>query len=142
MFLVEVDAMLKMRLIVACFFINLALCGCSSENSSSDDKKVNEGNKIEKPIIRSSNQPPGVSTQNLDNGEQHAPTLPTRSELKVLSDQAKSTENEVKDVIEQFDANLNNREARTEAEAKFKKVLPEYKKQMLQLGKAKLKEAD
>ena len=44
-------------------------------------------------------------------------------------------------MIEEFDANLDNREARKVAESKFKKSLPEYKEKMLLLGKATLKEA-
>ena len=144
MFFAKVDVRVKMRLVAPSIFISLVLCGCSSENSSSGANKVNEG-KIEKPLNRSSNQPgsvPGVSTQNQDNGEQQAPALPTRSELRVISEQAKATENEVKNVIEEFDTNLGNLEARKVAEAKFKKSLPEYKEKMLQLGKAKLKEAN
>ncbi|MFI3199105.1 MAG: hypothetical protein QX196_12390, partial [Methylococcaceae bacterium] len=129
---------------LACIFISLALCGCSNENSSSDTKKADDGKKTEKPLTQSLVQPvlpPGVSKAP-ENSDQQVPALPTRSELRVLSEQAKATENEAKIVIEQFDANLNNREARAEAEAKFKSVLPEYKEKMLQLGKAKLKEAN
>jgi len=120
------------------------LCGCSSENSSTDAQKAGDGKKTEKPLSQSLGQPispPGVS-QLPENSEQQFPALPTRSELRVLSEQVKATENEAKNVIEQFDANLNNREARKEAEAKFKKILPEYKEKMLQIGKAKLKEAN
>jgi hypothetical protein len=88
--------------------------------------------------------PPGVATAPIleNSDQQHAPALPTRSELRVISEQAKATENEVKSVIEEFDANLGNLEARKTAEAKFKKSLPEYKEKMLQLGKAKLKETN
>jgi hypothetical protein len=142
-FLLEVDTMLKIRFIVICIFVSLTLCGCSSENSSSDNNKNNETKKIENPINSSSGQSVGVpraSTSNSDNSEQEATALPTRSELRVISEQAKTTENEAKDIIESFDANLDNRDARKDAETKFKKILPEYKKQMLQIGKAKLKE--
>jgi hypothetical protein len=140
--------MLIMRLNLACVFISLALCGCSSENSSTDAQKVGGDQKTEQPLNRSSSQPvgvpPGVATAPIleNSDQQHAPALPTRSELRVISEQAKATENEVKSVIEEFDANLGNLEARKAAEAKFKKSLPEYKEKMLQLGKAKLKETN
>ena len=136
--------MLITRLNLACVFISLALCGCSNENSSSDAKKADGGKKTEQPLNHSLVQPalpPGVS-QAPESGEQQIPELPTRSELRVLTEQAKATESEAKIVIEQFDANLNNREARAEAEAKFKSVLPEYKEKMLLIGKAKLKEGE
>jgi hypothetical protein len=146
MFLVKANAMIKMRIVVPSIFISLALCGCSSENSSSGANKVTEAKKTEMPVIQSSNRlvgpPPGVSKENIHNIKQQAPALPTRSELRVISEEAKTTQNEVTNVIEEFDANLHNREARKVAEAKFKKSLPEYKEKMLLLGKAKLKEAN
>lgn len=137
--------MLKIRFIGACIFVCLALCGCSPESPSSDANKNNEGKRIENPINRSSGQSvsvPGASIPNLENAEQQTPALPTRSELRVISEQAKTTENEAKNIIELFDANLDNPGARKDIEAKFKKILPEYKKQMLQIGKAKLKEVN
>jgi uncharacterized lipoprotein len=136
--------MMITRLNLACIFISLALCGCSSENSTSDTQKADDGKKKEQPLNQSLVQPllpPGVSLVP-ERGEQQVPVLPTRSELRVLAEQVKATDNEVKSVIEEFDANLGNLEARKAAEAKFKKSLPEYKEKMLQLGKAKLKEAN
>ena len=136
--------MMITRLNLACIFISLALCGCSSENSTSDTQKADDGKKKEQPLNQSLVQPllpPGVSLVP-ERGEQQVPVLPTRSELRVLAEQVKATDNEVKSVIEEFDANLGNLEARKAAEAKFKKSLPEYKEKMLQLGKAKLKETN
>jgi len=121
------------------------LYGCSSENSATDAQKVGDGKKIETLLKQSSNQPPAlpeISTQIQDNGQNQAPSLPTRSELRVISEQAKALESKAKNVIQQFDANLNNRQAREEAETQFKNMLPEYKEKMLQIGKIQLKEAN
>lgn len=41
-------------------------------------------------------------------------------------------------MIQQFDANLDNPEGRRLAEDALQKVLPEYKKNMLAVGKEKL----
>jgi hypothetical protein len=81
------------------------------------------------------------STSNPEPVKQSIPTEPTRSELRVISEQVKINEDKAQDVIKQFDASLKSPELRNSTQAKFKQILPEYKKQMLQLGKAKLKEA-
>jgi hypothetical protein len=62
----------------------------------------------------------------------------TRSELRVLEEETKNKEEEVRDLIQQFDANLDNPEGRRLAEDALQKVLPEYKKNMLAVGKEKL----
>ncbi|MEY3289141.1 MAG: hypothetical protein RLZZ419_1383 [Pseudomonadota bacterium] len=136
--------MLFTRLNLTCIFISLFLYGCSSENSSNDMQKAGDGKKTAQPLKQSLNQSidlPRISTQNLDNNEKKAPALLTRSERRVISEQAKAMEIEAKNVIQQFDANLNNRLARKEAENRLKNMLPEYKKKMLLIGKAQLKEA-
>ncbi len=135
--------MLFTRPNLTCVFISLFLYGCSSENSATDAQKVGDGKKIETLLKQSSNQPPAlpeISTQIQDNGQNQAPSLPTRSELRVISEQAKALESKAKNVIQQFDANLNNRQARKETETRFKNMLPEYKEKMLQIGKVRLKE--
>ncbi len=135
--------MLFTRPNLTCVFISLFLYGCSSENSTTDAQKAGDGKKIENLLKQSSNQPqalPGISIQTLDNGQNQNPPLPTRSELRVISEQAKALESKAKNVIEQFDANLNNRQARKETETRFKNMLPEYKEKMLQIGKVRLKE--
>ncbi|UOA08749.1 hypothetical protein [Methylobacter sp. S3L5C] len=126
-------------------FISLFLYGCSSENSTTDTQKASDGKKIEKLLKQTSNQPPSlpeISTQTQDDSQKQASALPTRSELRVISEQAKALESKAKNVIEQFDDNLNNHQARKEAETQFKNMLPEYKEKMLQIGKARLKEAN
>ncbi|WP_426991519.1 hypothetical protein [Methylomonas sp. CM2] len=67
------------------------------------------------------------------------PVKPNRSELRVMTEDAKATENAVKNVIERFDANLSDRQARESAQNEFKAMLPDYKEKMLQIGKAKMK---
>lgn len=62
----------------------------------------------------------------------------TRSELRVLDEERKYKEEEVRDLIQQFDANLDNPEGRRAAEEALQKVLPEYKENMLAVGKEKL----
>jgi hypothetical protein len=117
------------------------LCGCSYENSSTRAKKTTE-KKSEQQLTQEGQpvSPPGIKAPIPVNSGEHEPEVPTRSELRVLSEQAKATEKEVKGMIEEFDTNLANREARQVAEDKLKNTLPEYKEKMLQLGKAKLKE--
>ncbi|WP_262966155.1 hypothetical protein [Methylobacter psychrophilus] len=130
---------------LTCVFISLFLYGCSSENSATDAQKADDGKKIENLLKQSSNQPqalPGIPIQTLDDGQNQNPALPTRSELRVISEQAKAIESKAKNVMQQFDANLNNRQAREEAETQFKDMLPEYKEKMLKIGKVRLKEAN
>jgi hypothetical protein len=137
--------MLFTRPSLTCVFISLFLYGCSSEKSTTDAQKTGDVKQTEKIAKQSSDQPqalPGTSIQTLDNGQNQNPALPTRSERRVISEQAKAIESKAKNVIQQFDANLNNRQAREEAETRFKNMLPEYKEKMLQIGKVRLKEAN
>ena len=66
---------------------------------------------------------------------------PTRSELRVMGQQAKGTEAAIKGLIQDFDANLGDPGMRKKTEQAFRSALPEYKAKMLVLGKAKLQGA-
>ena len=66
---------------------------------------------------------------------------PTRSELRLLSEQNKQSEAQAQDIIERFGQHLNDPQARQALQAEFKQLLPSYKANMLQLGKAKLQES-
>lgn len=131
--------MLNIRSCLAGIFISILLLGCS---------------KDDKPAASSNQKKTDLQSQKADNKAaltekalQKLPTLPeplklpTRSEVRVLSEDTKAIESDAKNVIGKFDDNLSNRQIRKEAEAEFKKMLPEYKEKMLLLGKAKLKEA-
>lgn len=125
--------MFKLRVLVPGVLIVLMVSGCSSENPATvDPGKPSIGNSQKlssKPaIITPEKTPLPVSV------------APTRSELRVLTEQAKATEQDVQNVIGIFDANLANPQARKQAETSFKKMLPEYKEKMLLIGKSKLKE--
>ncbi len=70
----------------------------------------------------------------------HAP--PTRSELRVMAEQAKGGEAEIKGLIQQFDANLDDPLLRKKTEQALNAALPEYKEKMLAIGKARLRDAE
>ncbi len=113
----------------------ILLQGCSSEenlpkNSSKDSVTQQSTNDTKAPA----NSNADVTSES----DHQGPVSPSRSELRVMAEETKATEEQAKSVIEQFDMNLNNREQRIVAEDKFKKMLPEYKEKMLQLGKAQL----
>ena len=128
--------MLKLRFIASIILVGISLSSCSDQNS--DTKTTDNKNQAvskkqpEKPLAGNPVQP---------QDENQLPKTPTRSELKLITEEAKVDEAQLKDVIKDFDANLNNKQARKEAEANLKAILPEYKEKMLQIGKAKLKEA-
>lgn len=115
--------------------VSLNLSSCSDQNS---DIKTTENksqavpkNQPDKPLVANPVQP---------QAENQPPKPLTRSELKLITEEAKADEAQIKDVIKDFDANLNNKQARQEAQANLKAILPDYKEKMLQIGKAKLKE--
>lgn len=126
--------MFKLRVLVPGVLIVLMVSGCSSENPATvDPGKPSIGNSQKlssKPAIVTPEKPSSLP----------ASVAPTRSELRVLTEQAKATEQDVQNVIGIFDANLANPQARKQAETSFKKMLPEYKEKMLLIGKSKLKE--
>lgn len=115
------------------------LGACSSEEDSSNHKLSQQG--------QGSNQSASEATAGgapvINSALPHLPeqpVTPNRSELRVMSEEAKEAESSVKNVIERFDANLSDRQAREAAQNEFKAMLPDYKENMLQIGKAKLKE--
>lgn len=132
--------MLNIRSCLVLVSISILLLGCSKD----DTPTVSNGSK--KAELQSQ-KADAKSAALSEKGTTKIPTLPepmklpTRSEVRVLSEDTKAIENDAKNVIGKFDDNLNNRQIRKEAEAEFKKMLPEYKEKMLLLGKAKLKEA-
>ena len=129
-----------MRIKVACLGIFLVLSGCSSEEEShqTGDNKAN----VEKKLENSPIQKPLANTndQVVSDGNRALQEPPSRSELRVISEETKAAEEHAKNIIDKFDNNLNDRGQRKVAEAEFKQMLPEYKEKMLQLGKAQLKE--
>ncbi len=132
--------MFKARVFLSTILISILLIGCSKEEKpASADNKLESKQPNQKAIAKSTVLPdkaiPKIQTL------PEPPALPTRSEVRVLSEETKAIESDAKNVIDQFDANLSNRQLRKDAEAKFQKMLPEYKEKMLSLGKAKLKEA-
>jgi hypothetical protein len=134
------DKMLKMRLVAA--IISLCLWGCSSEQPT-DTKKAADAKKPADSAV-ASRQPAGLSgtSENAQEAlKKRPPAPPTRSELRVLSEDAKKTESAVQGIIKAFAARPDDRQARKDAEDKFKKLLPGYKEKMLLVGKAKLNEA-
>jgi hypothetical protein len=129
----------KKNLLASFLWISAVLAGCSAEDNSSAKDKQEGAKQTAAPNI----QPAKPLAEHKDLGsaeDKDANTLapPTRSELRVMSEDAKATEDQVKEVIEQFDANLDDREQRKLAQAKFKQMLPEYKENMLKIGKAQL----
>lgn len=134
--------MIAVRLKVICLGVFIMLSGCSSEeNLGVDDKKAKVGKSSENSGISPVKQQVTNSADSaITNNDMHVQEPPTRSELRVLSEEAKATEERAKDVIEKFDSNLSDLKNRKSAEAEFKQMLPEYKEKMLQIGKAKLKE--
>ncbi|CAD6882343.1 hypothetical protein [Methylomonas albis] len=118
-------------------FAVLQLQGCSSEESQS---KISRKDAVSKQIVNSPKDPLNSDTDTLPSSGTVHPDAepPSRSELRVMSEETKATEEQAKRVIERFDENLNNREQRKVAETEFKNMLPEYKAKMLQLGKAQL----
>ncbi|OAI20046.1 hypothetical protein A1359_21420 [Methylomonas lenta] len=132
-----------MRLVTVSLLWGLVLSGCTSEDSKSTVAKVSDKQKEGNPTTEISNEQKGqVGTSSVKDDKNLSQTLPTRSELRVLSEDVDAKNNEVNEVIEQFDDNLNNRQVRKEAEVKFKQMLPEYKEKMMLIGKSKLKEAN
>ena len=131
--------MITSRLLVWGLAIALvALQGCSSEEDHPNDNSANAVNTQHE--INSNGQAQSNASEVSAEQTSQLPQPPSRSELRVMSEEAKATEEQAKGVIEQFDMNLNDREQRKLAEAKFKNMLPEYKEKMLQLGKAQLQE--
>ena len=130
------------RLLLIVYFVNFLLMGCSSENSPSDDNNSSSMQKLGTAKSQLPNQPFNRAGEPVKKPDElrHEPAVPTRSELRVLAEETKATEDKAKNIIGQFDANLGDRDARKEAQAKFKEMLPEYKEKMLQIGKAQLKQ--
>lgn len=132
-----------MRLVTVNLLCGLVLSGCTSEDSKSTVAKVSDKQKEGNPTTEISNEQKGqVGTSSVKDDKNLSQTLPTRSELRVLSEDVDAKNNDANEVIEQFDDNLNNRQMRKEAEVKFKQMLPEYKEKMMLIGKSKLKEVN
>lgn len=129
-----------MRIKAACLGIYLVLSGCSSgeESHPTGDNKVN----VEKTLENSPTKKPLAKTneQLMSDGDGGLQAPPSRSELRVISEETKTAEEHAKNLIDKFDNNLNDLGQRKAAEAEFKQMLPEYKEKMLQLGKAQLKD--
>lgn len=66
------------------------------------------------------------------------PDQPTRSELRVLSEQNRQTQVKAKEIIARFEQHLKEPRERQALQAEFKQLLPGYKANMLRLGKAQL----
>lgn len=118
------------------------LAGCSSETPSGAHSSAAPGRADRSEPFQSDsksasplrNAPPETASESRQPERQTF----TRSELRVLEEETKNKEEEVRDLIQQFDANLDNPEGRRLAEDALQKVLPEYKKNMLAVGKEKL----
>ncbi len=118
----------------------LFVFGCSNEQSSSAADAV-------KPVAKSSDTNPILTSrqpvlppeEGLNSADfQQTPQLPTRSELRVLTEETKATEANAQQVIERFDSNLSDPAQRKIAQDEFKQMLPGYKEKMLQIGKSQL----
>jgi len=112
----------------------MLLSACSSDDSSSNKQSVQQ-TSARPPTSGAGGGVPPVGQSAVPD----EPVKPNRSELRVMTEDAKATENAVKNVIERFDANLSDRQARESAQNEFKAMLPDYKEKMLQIGKAKMK---
>lgn len=127
-----------------CYWILSALVvsfitGCSSEQSSprTESPQAEVPQKAEPaPSQAKAKRLEPEQTGPAREGD-HAP--PTRSELRVMSEEAKAAEGAMKTIVDRFDANLSDRSAREAAESDFKALLPEYKEKMLEIGKARLR---
>lgn len=130
--------MITSRLLALLFWMGMALLqGCSSEENLPKNSSKDAVGKQNADYSKASVNSQTVVTSD---PERQEPVPPSRSELRVMSEEAKVVEAQAKTVIQQFDMNLNNIEQRKAAEAKFKSMLPEYKEKMLQLGKAQLQQ--
>jgi len=121
----------------------LALAGCSSETPSTGQSSAASGRADRSDLSQTgpkSATSPLRSSPPVTASESQQPERKTftRSELRVMEEETKNKEEEVRDLIKQFDANLDNPEGRRSAEEAMQKVLPEYKKNMLSVGKEKL----
>lgn len=128
---------MTMRLRFSVAALVMLLSACSSDDSSSNKQSVQQ-TSARPPTSGAGGGVPPVG-QSAVPGISDEPVKPNRSELRVMTEDAKATENAVKNVIERFDANLSDRQARESAQNEFKAMLPDYKEKMLQIGKAKMK---
>lgn len=118
------------------------LAACAPESPT---EQAPQGAARNKPALDSSRAKPIKPGQGVTAKPPDPPALPaaesppTRSELRVAEEQRSYLEADIKQIIQDFDANLDNRQERSKAEDAFRASLPEYKEKMLALGKAKLK---
>lgn len=117
--------------------LGLMMLGCSTEEGTptppvNNPKPDQSANSLKKPDGDRSRI--GELTSSV--------SQPTRSELRVLSEQNKQSEAQAQDIIERFGQHLNDPQARQALQSEFKQLLPSYKANMLQLGKAKLQESE
>jgi hypothetical protein len=131
--------MLKKQIKLLYIVVGLALAGCSSDNSTPENNRPAKSAAPAKNIGSNAIVPEKKAQMQPEKYEPE-PKTATRSELRVLAEQARIDEEKAGDYIERFNDNLGNPQARKEVQEQFKKLLPEYKERMLQLGKAKLKQ--
>lgn len=118
--------------------IAFALAACSDADKAADARQGVKANSGQGNLSKESS--PAVKPSVIA-VEPPKTQIPTRSELRVLTEQTKATEADTRHLIELFDANLDNRAVRAQTQSEFNKMLPAYKEKMLKIAKAKLKEA-
>ena len=115
------------------------MLGCSDSQDKTNATGVQAKNATLLPSQKSNAaviEPAKSLAKNLEESQRIA----TRNELKVLTEEAKSDEDKIQEIMDRANQNLSDRNTLKQAEADIKNILPEYKEKMLQIAKAKLKD--
>lgn len=130
--------MLKMTAVF--ILASLALCACSPDSPPAGSPKA-DGAKPSATAKASPSPPSGGGAHPSAAAQEKIQTSPNRSELRALSEEATHREHDIKGVMKEFDDNLDNPQARKDAQAHLKQLLQGYKEKMSLIGKAKMKAA-
>ena len=112
--------------------IGLVVLGCSTQEEVSFFSEA-------KPRQKASTASPRWEVPS-ENSDARSSLKLSRSELRVLAEHNKASEAQAQAIIESFSQHLEDPLERQSLENEFKRLLPVYKANQLELGKAKLRE--
>ncbi len=130
----------SLAIVVAFGGSSATLVGCSGEDVTVTPEKARAQKTNETAQLKNAGSGDVSGERLLLPPSTQPADIPNRSELRVLSEEAKAIENSAQRDIERFNTSLSNQQERNAVQNEFKAMLPEYKDKMLQIGKAKLAE--
>lgn len=121
-----------MKTIVLYWIVCLLLIACA-------DERHDEVSSTPVPDTRSAFDKPVSNIAGHDWPASVTPPAPTRSELRVMAEKNRDIEARAHELMRRFSEHLDDEQQRKALQAEFKRLLPAYKANMLQLGKARLR---